>query len=114
MEAHAFTAWDQLAPAVFGILTPDPQQCPQLDALVIDLCIVPGLAFDRRGVRLGRGGGYYDRYLPRLRADAVRVGWVPSQFLVDRLPVEPHDARVHLVITERGTTVCSSNSGSLE
>lgn len=108
MEAHAFTAWDQLAPAVFGILTPDPQQCPQLDALVIDLCIVPGLAFDRRGVRLGRGGGYYDRYLPRLRADAVRVGWVPAGFVVDELPVEPHDARVHLVVTEQGAWTCAA------
>ncbi|HEX6988695.1 MAG TPA: 5-formyltetrahydrofolate cyclo-ligase [Bacillota bacterium] len=102
MEAHVFSAWDQLAPAVFGILTPDAERCPRLDPSAIDLCIVPGLAFDRRGVRLGRGGGYYDRYLPRLRRDAVRVGWIPARFLVDELPVEPHDARVHLIATEQG------------
>src|SRR5690606_2797566 len=102
MEAHAFTAWDQLAPAVYGILTPDPARCPRLDPHELDLCIVPGLAFDRRGVRLGRGGGYYDRYLPRLRAGAVRVGWIPERFVFDELPLEPHDARVDLLGTEQG------------
>lgn len=113
MEAHAFMSWDDLAPAVFGILAPQADHCPRVPPEAIDLCVVPGLAFDRRGVRLGRGGGYYDRYLPRLRAAAVRVGWIPSQFLVDRLPLEPHDARVHLVVTEEGILWCGgSGNGS--
>ncbi len=60
----------------------------------IDLILVPGLAFDRRGARLGRGGGYYDRTLPGLRPDAVRVAIAHPSLVVDRLPEGPYDVRV--------------------
>ena len=67
----------------------------------IDLVLVPGLAFDRRGYRLGQGGGYYDRYLPQTKA--VTVALCRSCFLLDAVPREEHDAPVDLVLTEEET-----------
>lgn len=74
---------------------------PMVDAAVIDdasidVVLVPGLAFDHRGHRLGRGAGYYDRLLARLRPDVLRIG-VSDGFVVSELPIEEHDiAMTHL------------------
>jgi 5-formyltetrahydrofolate cyclo-ligase len=65
----------------------------------IDAVIVPGVAFDPQGRRLGYGGGFYDRLLPRLRDDCLRVGVAYDEQLVDELPVAEHDAHVHAVVT---------------
>ncbi len=76
---------------------------PAFDPARIDLVAVPGVAFDRGGVRLGRGGGYYDRFLATLRGDCLRVGICLDCRLADRLPAEPHDLAMDLVLTERRT-----------
>ena len=67
--------------------------------------IVPGLAFTRRGDRLGQGGGWYDRVLAGVRDDCVTIGVAFAPQLVDELPVEPHDRPVDLVVTEHGPAV---------
>lgn len=64
-----------------------------------DVVLCPGLAADRGGTRLGRGGGSYDRALARTRADALRVLLLYEDELVDRLPADPHDEPVHVVVT---------------
>ena len=69
------------------------------------LVLVPGLAFDASGRRLGRGGGYYDRWLAALRSDAERCRFVGVCFhrqLVEQVPEHTHDQRVDQVLTERG------------
>jgi 5-formyltetrahydrofolate cyclo-ligase len=63
-----------------------------------DLVVVPAVAVDRSGVRLGRGGGSYDRALARVRPDALVVALLYDGELVDALPAEPHDARVDAVV----------------
>jgi 5-formyltetrahydrofolate cyclo-ligase len=63
-----------------------------------DLVVVPAVAVDRSGVRLGRGGGSYDRALARIRPDALAVALLYDGELVDALPAEPHDARVDAVV----------------
>lgn len=68
----------------------------------IGLILVPGLAFTRSGLRLGRGGGFYDRYLARLPASAVRIGVCFDGQLRETLPEEAHDQRVNAVATESG------------
>ena len=65
-----------------------------------DLVLVPGLAVDRTGLRLGRGGGSYDRALPR--ATGTTVVLLNSEEVLDDVPAAPHDRRVHAVATERG------------
>ncbi|MEI7618339.1 MAG: 5-formyltetrahydrofolate cyclo-ligase [Actinomycetota bacterium] len=86
-----------LEPGAYGI--PSPVGEPT-DAQIIDLVIVPGLAFTRDGQRLGQGGGYYDRYLPLLRPDCVTIGVCFEEQIVHAVPGETHDQRVSLVVTD--------------
>lgn len=76
--------------------------CPAVEIASLDLILVPGLAFTRDGRRLGRGGGYYDRLLahPDCRAHRIGVGY--DLQVVEAIPVESHDQRVHEIITESG------------
>jgi len=74
-----------------------------------DIIIVPGLAFDRTGNRLGRGGGFYDAYLRNF--DGPKVGICKQLQLVDELPIEEHDVKVDFVITENSLIDASSIKG---
>jgi 5-formyltetrahydrofolate cyclo-ligase len=74
---------------------------------LVDVFVVPGLLFDRAGRRLGRGGGHFDRLLACARPDALRVGVCPAERLVDELPEDPWDVRMHRVVTEHETLVAS-------
>ena len=74
----------------------------------VDVVLTPGLSFDRRGGRLGRGAGYYDELFTRLR-NARRVGVVPSIAVVDRLPTERHDVPMHHLATELGIAETSGH-----
>ncbi|MFT3852809.1 MAG: 5-formyltetrahydrofolate cyclo-ligase [Ilumatobacteraceae bacterium] len=67
-----------------------------VDADAVDLVLVPGVAFTTDGCRLGRGGGHYDRFLAG--CTAPKIGVCFAEQLVDALPVEPHDVRVHRVV----------------
>lgn len=82
-----------LEPGVLGILEP-VAVLPEVRAEAIDWALVPGVAFDERGYRLGRGAGHYDRLLPELRPDCTCWSVCLSAQLVTRLPVEPHDVPV--------------------
>ncbi len=87
----------------FGIAAP-PASAAEYDP---DLLLVPLAAFDRRGHRLGYGGGFYDAALARLRAAAtgpnavMAVGWAFAAQEVAGVPAEPHDARLDWIVTER-------------
>jgi 5-formyltetrahydrofolate cyclo-ligase len=82
-----------LRPGVLGIPEPRPD-LPEVPPEAVDWALVPGLAFDELGYRLGRGAGHYDRLLPRMRPDAVCWALCLSCQLVPRLPIEPHDRPV--------------------
>ena len=64
-----------------------------------DVVLAPGLAFDLQGRRLGRGAGFYDRFLPKLRNDAFVVGLCYEEQIVEQTPVDNLDFRVHAVAT---------------
>ena len=85
----------------FGYLQPH-QSAPEVHPFDIDLMLIPGLAFDLWGNRLGRGAGYYDRLLAMARSDVPLVGVAPADLVVDRLPVEPHDVPMTHLATEEG------------
>jgi 5-formyltetrahydrofolate cyclo-ligase len=90
---------EDVAPGHHGILEPRAH-CAPLDASSIDWVLVPGVAFDRDGHRVGYGGGYYDRLLPLLRADARRVAGAFDLQLVDHVPAASHDVAVDAIVTE--------------
>lgn len=74
---------------------------PAVDPDRVDVAVVPGVAFDPHGGRLGRGGGHYDRLLPRLPERAVVLGVCFACQVVPRVPMQRHDVPVDVVVTER-------------
>ena len=78
-----------------------PAPFPLAGAVTPDLIITPLLAFASDGARLGQGGGYYDRTFAAL-PDAIRIGFAYAGQRVEDLPLEPHDIRLHGVLTETG------------
>jgi 5-formyltetrahydrofolate cyclo-ligase len=70
----------------------------------IDLIVLPALAFDPQGHRLGRGGGYYDRFLARLKPGTVAVGLAFDVQVIDSVPVDGRDAAVDVLVTDRRVT----------
>ena len=95
MEARRITSLSRLVPGPYGI--PEPAaSCPLMEPEEFDLILVPGVAFTPEGKRLGRGGGYYDRYLPKTRG--VKVAVTRSVSLFPDLPTDDHDVNVDIVI----------------
>jgi 5-formyltetrahydrofolate cyclo-ligase len=100
-KVNAETEWKR---GTFGIWEPADGQLADLAELGI--LLVPGVAFTTGGLRLGYGGGYYDRLFATPRLNAIRVGVAYSCQVADSLPVEPHDVSMHYVVTERGVVRC--------
>lgn len=91
-------------PGRFGILEPRQELCRPAEAFAPDLVLAPGVAFDRRGARLGFGGGYYDRLLALpMAAGAYVVGLAYAFQLTPHLPVEPWDRPMDAIVTEQQT-----------
>lgn len=92
-----------LVAAPFGLREPPPPWLPPESIAGASLILVPALAVDRRGVRLGRGAGFYDRALPWAAPSARLIAIVRDEELVDELPAEPHDVPMtHALTPARG------------
>lgn len=107
LDFYPVSDWSVLRSSGLGIPEP-PGKGEPMPAEVFDLVIVPGVAFDAEGGRLGYGMGCYDRVLGRLRPEVPRVGIGYDFQLVDRLPVEPHDLPLTLIVVERGVVLPGS------
>lgn len=99
-------ALSELRPGRFGI--PEPAGGEELPGAP-DLCLAPGLAFDRAGGRLGYGGGYYDRFLAGARPQFVAALAYPCQ-VIARVPAMAHDAPVDYIITPAGIISCDERA----
>ncbi len=89
-----------LQPGPWGILEPKPQALRPLDPAELDVVIIPGVAFDVSGYRIGYGRGYYDRFLRRTGEGTIYIGLAYDfQVLPDIFP-GPHDIPVHIILTE--------------
>jgi 5-formyltetrahydrofolate cyclo-ligase len=94
--------WSALVPSTIGLLEPDNVSDAAAEAAArAELVLVPALAVDRAGHRLGRGGGYFDRWLPETATSRL-VAVVYDDELVDQVPVEPHDRLVSAALTPTG------------
>ncbi len=87
-----------LVPGVLGISEPRPD-LPEMAPEAIDWALIPGLAFDEQGYRLGRGAGHYDRLLPTLRPNCPCWAIALACQLVDGFPIESHDIAVDGILT---------------
>ena len=91
--------YDRSRMALGAFQIEEPQGDDVADISQIEMVVVPAVAYDRRGNRVGRGKGYYDRLLSSTRAAKVGVGF-DFQLLDEEIPSEPHDVAVDMVITE--------------
>lgn len=99
-EMDAVAADENTVYRTGGLGIREPSGGERLPPEQVDLILVPALAFGREGSRLGRGGGYYDRWLAD--SDAFSIGLCYTQFLFDALPKQPHDIPVRAICTQEG------------
>ena len=96
---RCISSLDDLKKGAYGILEPDiDAPTPVLTSR--SLCIVPALAYDKKGTRLGYGKGYYDKFLSNF--PGISVGIAMDSFLCHRLPKDPHDVPLDILITKEG------------
>lgn len=103
MEFYILPDLSALSRGVYGILEPDPARCEKLTDLCTGLCIVPALAYDKSGYRLGYGKGYYDRFLSRFSGQTIGLAY--ENGFRKSLPHDAFDCRVDTVLTEAQTRV---------
>ena len=84
-----------------NILEPDPNQCNVVPIECIDIAIIPGVAFDEKGGRIGSGDGYYDRLIPKLSITTRKVALTFEDQIVSQIQMEAHDRHVDIIITEK-------------
>ena len=99
MDAYSVTSREDLGPGCFGLIEPRMERAILVKNPQPEVIIVPALAFDRRGYRLGFGGGYYDRFLPTLGCTPLLVGPAYAFQVLDSIPVEPWDQPVEMIAT---------------
>ncbi|MBC2694071.1 MAG: 5-formyltetrahydrofolate cyclo-ligase [Desulfobacteraceae bacterium] len=83
-----------------GILEPNINRCKIVPVDCIDLAIIPGVAFDEKGGRIGTGEGYYDRFIPKLSITTRKVALALEHQIIQQVPVESHDKHVDIIITD--------------
>lgn len=100
MDVACVTCAEEVRPGAYGIPEPDPAVCRALETYAPEIVVVPGVAYGRRGFRVGYGGGYYDRFLAGPGREALSLGLAYGFQLVDEVPADSWDARVAAVCTE--------------
>lgn len=92
---------DKLIPSLFGILEPDKEQLLPIDPKKLEIVLVPGLAFDIHGNRVGYGKGYYDRFLIHLNPNSLKIGLAYDFQLLDEIPSNSYDIPVDIIVTDK-------------
>jgi 5-formyltetrahydrofolate cyclo-ligase len=90
-----------LKPGQNGILQPDPGRCRTVPIDCIDIAIIPGVAFDEKGGRIGSGDGYYDRLIPHLPVTTRKVALALDFQIIPQVPIDSHDKHVDIIITDK-------------
>ncbi|MCD6184596.1 MAG: 5-formyltetrahydrofolate cyclo-ligase [Deltaproteobacteria bacterium] len=84
-----------------GLMVPDPAKCKVVPVKCIDIAIIPGLAMDEKGSRIGSGDGCYDKLIPQLPITTRKVGIAFEEQILKQLPTESHDKHVDIIITDK-------------
>lgn len=100
----------ELLKGTYGIMEPPSDKERMINVSDIDLIIIPGVAFDERGFRIGYGGGYFDRLLGRDDIKAITMALAFDSQVVSKIPEESHDVRVDFIFTESRRIKCSLSS----
>jgi 5-formyltetrahydrofolate cyclo-ligase len=105
IQCCSLTQWDDLIAGAYNILEPRQENVNEVSPESIDLIIIPGIAFDCQGNRIGHGMGYYDKLLRKIM-NAHRLGLAFEFQIVESIPPEKHDVRVEKIVTEERIITC--------
>lgn len=100
MKAIRIRSFDDLKEGKYGILEPELDEEKIISPEYIDLLLMPGVAFDFNGGRVGYGGGFYDRFLNQVRGDSKKIALAYSFQIFDKVPMDESDMRIDEVITD--------------
>jgi 5-formyltetrahydrofolate cyclo-ligase len=100
MKAIKINSLEELSPGKMGILEPTMEMKEVANVQDIELVILPGLAFDKQGGRIGYGGGFYDRFIKNVNKEAKIIGICYDFQIVSKVPMEEHDVKPSKLITE--------------
>jgi len=98
---------NELELGVYNILAPKKEYIRKVEPSKIDLVLVPGVAFDRKGYRIGYGGGYYDRFLSKLNDNAITIALAFSIQLIEEVPKGVYDLPIDYILTEKELINCN-------
>lgn len=90
----------ELESGVYGIFEPKAEYIRETDSKLVDLVLIPGVAFDERGFRVGYGAGYYDRFLEKVREDTSKIALAFELQMVEYAHEDSHDVPIDIVLTE--------------
>ncbi len=114
LSFYRVRAASELVSGPYGILAPDTNKvCTVSPATELDMVVLPGVAFDEAGTRIGFGKGYYDRALPGLRADIIVALAYEFQVVSGWIPTEKHDMPVSMIVTEKRVIDLSGNRSKM-
>ena len=99
MHFYKVKSFDDLKEGYFQIYEPIEEKCEEVIDFSSGVCIVPGICFDIYGYRLGYGKGYYDRFLKNF--GGTKIGICYSDYIFENLPVDKHDEKVDILVTEK-------------
>ncbi|WP_277677891.1 5-formyltetrahydrofolate cyclo-ligase [Gracilibacillus dipsosauri] len=105
MEFYKCTAFDQLENTYLDLYEPNPEITKGVSKEELDLIIVPGIAFDREGNRIGYGGGFFDRYLKGYQG--LKIALAAKVQVLERIEAESHDIPIDYLITESAVIKCT-------
>ena len=105
MLCSSLTNWDDLVAGAYNILEPRQECLKEVSPESIDLIVIPGIAFDCQGNRIGHGMGYYDRLLKK-KSNAHCLGLAFEFQIVEKIPPEKHDVKVKKIVTEKRIITC--------
>jgi 5-formyltetrahydrofolate cyclo-ligase len=101
IKPYGIRSLAECQPGAFGILEPNVEMSSEMPLDQLDVILVPGVVFDRNGHRIGRGGGFYDRFLAKIPPHIPTVGLAFDVQIIDSIPhIEHHDMRLSVIITE--------------
>ena len=90
-----------LRPGPRGVLEPDPERCKKVPIDRVDIAIIPGIAFDEKGGRIGHGYGYYDWLIPELSPTTRKVALAFEEQIIPQIPMESHDKFVDIIVSDQ-------------
>lgn len=106
LRLYEIRGLSELSPGCMGIPEPDVSEDRRVEINDVDIVIMPGAAFDTRGNRIGYGAGFYDKLLSGLNKKIPLIAIAYEEQIVDPIPPEPHDIKVHKVVTDSRVIEC--------